>query len=1047
MSSFDDVLSPDFDFENQEILKIESVEEVVNFEKGFYLEDKAVHILNLLSTNNKNIDLEKFKNYWKRKVDNILNIEEVSIQNYNKNVFPIISCKKKVTEYDPDDFINMTYKYDENNIIPESVKTWILNRHAILGKNGTYSQYVDNKCYVVLNPFTNDVGEEIKSTDCYLNNCTDVARIVGPTLNYNGDRIQTIGYVNKVNNDEFEVFNLIDYKKAILDIKIGDPIYFFEQKKIKSTITNIVNNVYSFKINQITKVFDLNNIILNTGFIYPKTWKQKMVSKFDFLKSNIHINGPDNIAFITGNDLVKSLEGIETIDKITKTYPKILDNISNNIELSLYFKSFKKEKTNISLTKKKGLPRKYSSLIKLIQKKKSKVDFIDLSKNILAFVNTIKIKEDASLKLIAKKPSSSFTYNGEKVFFNVKDMMSDSNIPRKAKAFLVDYEHSYKHAKKIFPYNYKIYELGPTSINNTLYWDIIKEVVIEDDKNVESLKNTNISLLEVKEMLQGQIQRPIETFFKNKRKPMTYSTFKSYINYQGADDFENNLVPEFGVKMDEMIIDEENVLDSDDNNEVIHLLANIVGIKLPKAQESYISKASSFPSLIKIEETEKNDKKAIVKIINSLFICFSLFAIFAQVALPETIISQKFDIIYTYPIKTNDDTYLLLKHFLNVIKSNLFRHNCFINIFSSEATRKLFDSTINLKKTCDKILEERHFLKLILNSTEMKINVYDETFNKIFLNKYPLWPTFKPVKNCLNCNLKATQFRLPGSIKYLKLNKKKYNKLEIPNSKIVQKKQNVVGIYKKENASFNAFDMIKTNINMPINISSSEKEWNEFSEIVEDMAKSCICEDILTDISKCDNLKATNILNNLLSYEIKDLIGKIAYHYQIKDERMFPTHIEFLKNKFYTETSENINLFTENAKHIVNSIFVPPNLPFDDDLKYVLMFFIFYIISKFPTSCFIYDEIKTIIKRKFRILTMTKDIAELSYKQNREQRKQQYMQMYKGMDAEIRKLNKQAVDMKLISREDLLENVNIHVDELEMRLNNDNDNYDVNEED
>jgi len=59
MDDFDYVLSADPD--SRDVIEIENEDDVINFDNGFYIDDKAVHILNLLSTNNKKLDVQKFK--------------------------------------------------------------------------------------------------------------------------------------------------------------------------------------------------------------------------------------------------------------------------------------------------------------------------------------------------------------------------------------------------------------------------------------------------------------------------------------------------------------------------------------------------------------------------------------------------------------------------------------------------------------------------------------------------------------------------------------------------------------------------------------------------------------------------------------------------------------------------------------------------------------------------------------------------------------------------------------------------------------------------
>lgn len=1039
MSLFDDVLSPDddFDFDNQEVIKIESVEEVMIFDNGFYQEDKAIHILNLLSTNNKHIDLEKFKTYWKIKVENILT--ETQKENYNINCFPLINCKKKVTEFDPDDSIKMAYRYEDDEIISETVASWVLNRQAIVGKSGTYGSHVDNKCFTLLCPFTNDVGMPLtSSTDCFLNKHTDISRVLGPSKNYQGDLVKITGYVNKINTNTYHEFNVDQYIESLEEINVGDQVEFIKlNKKHKATVLEKTNGGLSLKTRKRNIFFDTLDISSNSFFVYPLDWNKQMISKQDFLKRNIILRGSVDISFLTGDDIIDYVlqeDELITLDSLKSKYHNILDNITNNSEISKYFESMKKIKTHASKnkSKKNAYIAKYNSILKLIQKKNSKTDFKELANKIYSFVkkekeNSIVVKNK---KLVAK---NEFVYNGEKIFHNVRDMMDDTITSIDKKAYLIFSKNTYKLSKKIYPFDYSIFELKPIKLESQLFWDIVKKIEIENELEQDSSPTNTIS--QAKEILEKQINAPIDKFYKLVSYPMKYATYRSYTNFQGHDDFENDIIPEFGVKLD--VISQDDNIDEDiineDTNEAVDILIEIVGIKLTPAQKKYIYKTSSM-------NINVNDKKSILKLINSLFVCVSLFVIFAQISLPDIIIeNQLFDTIYSYPINSNDDKFKLLKHLIyKIVNSSSFK-----TIFANEAISKAFNNISNLKKSIDKLLSEKEFLNLLVKSSEMRVNVHDENFNKLFLLQYPLWASFKP-QGQLNEFIEAKEIKKERNI--LKLNHKGLSLAENLRKHIVQVNANIITEIEATEINLHPLDLIKTNIHMIIKKDSSNDQWNSFSDIVENMAIECQCKDIIDMIKNVDDLRATQILNNILSYEIKDIIGKIAFQYQIHDEKSKPTHIEFLKNKFFTDTLENIDLYKSIAKHIVDSISVPPNLSYHADLKYVFMFILFYILSKFPESSNLYNYIKSIIKKKFYVLTMTKSNAEASYRQNREQRKQQIMQMYKGMDAEIRKLNKQAVDMGLISRQDLVDNV-VDKEEIEIRVNNDNDNYDVNEED
>jgi hypothetical protein len=86
----------------------------------------------------------------------------------------------------------------------------------------------------------------------------------------------------------------------------------------------------------------------------------------------------------------------------------------------------------------------------------------------------------------------------------------------------------------------------------------------------------------------------------------------------------------------------------------------------------------------------------------------------------------------------------------------------------------------------------------------------------------------------------------------------------------------------------------------------------------------------------------------------------------------------------------------------------------------------------------------TVFKDKINLNMMTPEQATFHFQHERELRKQKLMQMYKGMDDSIRHLNKKAVDMGLLTRDDLLRESEA-AEEVEIRLENERDDYDMNE--
>ena len=407
MDDYDYILSADPD---SAVIEIEQVDEVVNFDKGFYVEDKAVHILNMLSTNNRNLDINKYKKYWDQKVSSLLELDtspSMSVS-YNSNLFPLVSLKKKVTEQDLDDNTRMVYTYEEDDVILESTESYLRLRKNLVGP---YSLASENRLYSQLAPNVSQGSYTVGSnTDCYVKGPNTRSRMLAPCPEYKGDSHVLSGYYNAGGKEPPVTFDVSKYWKELAALTKGDTVsvYMNDGKVVEGSVTSRREGEVSFVVpgRKTPLTFTSSSAFL----VFPQTFEPKFAKK-DLLTQNIVFEGAadNSLGTLTGNDIV-TLQPFwkpSSLDEFKSTFPQILDHVTKNEPLTKYFSKFKASmQAPIRKVKPhKPLKSKWEDFRKAVQERYDDLQAVD---RIYSWLKTVKIPDAATVPaaaVAADKPS------------------------------------------------------------------------------------------------------------------------------------------------------------------------------------------------------------------------------------------------------------------------------------------------------------------------------------------------------------------------------------------------------------------------------------------------------------------------------------------------------------------------------------------------------------------------------------------------------------------------------------------------------------------
>lgn len=1045
MDDYDYILSPDSSA-NSSVIQIEQIDEVVNFDKGFYVEDKAVHILNLLSTNNKYVDLQKYKQYWDNKVLRVLELYDDTIKtNFNNNIYPLVSLKKKVSEQDPDDNTRMAYQYEEDNVILESTESYLKLRNNLIGP---YSLATENKMYAQLAP-TESAGSFVisKNTDCFAG--SERMRMLAPIPEYKGDAFTLVGYYNNGKGQVME-FDVNKYKQALSDLVKGDLVYVVMNDG-KNNVGTVVSNNQNLKFVVEGRKTPLTYTFSSAFLVYPVNFHPKIAKK-DLLEKNIAFVGDGlEISSLTGNDIVTLQPFLRpsTLDEFVNDYPTILDNITKNEPLTKYFSSFKAGLKPVKIIQKQG---KFPHKLRLQEQRESvtnKTDDLDTVQKIYTWLRDIKNFDNGKDKDNDKEEQKKEGNKYQKVFTSVEEMINDGETIRTfnedAVAALISATY-FKQGRKEYPVDVTVFEL--------------KHIVLDDNKIAWNIGSTiPIGTLQKKETEKWKTYKECVEFLKRYKKqrnikpyktPFTqyvYDTKRSYANFQGHEEFSSDNIPEFGVQMDTM---ENTDLDSEDSiignvfsEQIIIDLATIAKIEISGPMVSYINKMVQF----KEELLESKTKASILEVFKKLMICFSLFIIFAQ------IYGQNVPNVFSYPLSKNKKDVGLITYMISVLTKKVSIDPRFSRVLSDPNINNVLpNSTDAFISTIDKVLVQKQFLKILLDSTYNKNNAVDG--KEDIVKGYPLWITYRPRKSTRKSKKKENEKPITPLL-FIVHKKHRYVLADAPKP-LTQFKPSIVESvdFTNEVTPTTLYGSIADNNSFlgqdpNFDLVKAEK-WNQFSDVLENLAQ--IHPQLSEFLKTAIKVPITTLFSFVLS-DMKDVLGKIAYNFKLKSEKELATHLEFL-NDFYRSSNQDIAVAT--AQFILANILnvSQASFPNVNDVKYLVLYMCIITFLQFDrnkdtgevpnTLCVTTSYLLTLFQKKVAINTMTPEQATFHFQHERELRKQKLMQMYKGMEDNIRHLNKKAVDMGLLTREQLLQEADIKED-IDIRIENERDDYDMNE--
>lgn len=1047
-----------FDQNENNAIIIENVEDVINFDDGFYREDKAVHILNLLSNNNLTFDVGKYKKYWERKIDNIMAIGyEKQQQQFNKNVFAMVEMKKKVSN-DSDH----PCMFNDDDTILADVEQYLLARKKIVVPYN-YGTYSEEKQYVNLAPYeTSQSGENIDKDVDVFSLSLERQRFLTET-----DKLVIIGYVNSPLSYGFTYdLDVVEYIESLENIVVGSKI----------TINDIDGKIYTGKctsndtqakilravVGDKNIKYDYRNFTKNTFLLWAET-KNETFGRNNYINGRIvlkNITGYEHEAYelisYSTNDLftIMTTEKPRTLDDIVKEYPSILDSIKRNRRVTEFFAYYKDvlKTANPIIDKKNKTKNK--------PKEKGK-DIVETSLAIIKWLKSEKSTQSTQKKEKEKEKDDDDEFTDTKFFFNVEEMYTDEiSESTQQKAILVTSSFHYKQKEKdgdkefsrIVYNNASAFNLVRKKLETgKLVWDLSNELFVPKKSlpipsNVgETKQEPFVTRKDAIDFLTNYSKKKCAKQYDIKRPLFVYSTNRSYENFQGDDDTnDDDFIAEFGVQMDSLV--EEGKKDDNEEEEqsfgeqVVHNLANVFSIRLSKQQIVYISKFRK----IKKEETTKQHRRELMV---TFLIYVSLFILFLQMSLPSEISNFSQSNIYSYPINKEDTgskKFALIDDFVNVISKGI-NDSVFSDVLNNQVQLKSNPQSMILKMI-NSILKDKPIFEIRLASTR---NQYTN-IGTVKGISYPLWDTFRPRKEK---KFRTQKIKIPR-IENALLIKKANQIISAPINHISRINNNIIKTPKKDvthkNAQYKLTGVFETNLFLREIVETSEKEsaYNALSEEIDEISKTdSKYKKFVTNAMSSDN----RFLINFINYNIKDLFGKITYEYKDNENKGDPNHIDFLK-LFYS--IKNQDSTREKISNITKDYLSDVDYDIDDkDVKYVIIYLILLIITDVgdPISSYILDS----FEESLNINKMSTEQAMAAYLQSREERKQKYMQTYKNMDSEIRKLTKELIEVGIMSRDGLItsnENITNQMTEelaqedLQLRKNSENDNYDINEE-
>jgi hypothetical protein len=623
-----------------------------------------------------------------------------------------------------------------------------------------------------------------------------------------------------------------------------------------------------------------------------------------------------------------------------------------------------------------------------------------------------------------------------------------------------------------YPLRYRVYSLKHAQLESaSIIWiknkdvtrDFVKPVIYVHSLDTFSISNS-------KEYIQTSLLSN-SIHYSKRLKTLTHMTNKTYTDFQGSKDNDDDYVIEFGWAHTDVTTTRIGPEEDDDDDvkvraaKIVPFVSNMAkyaNVLIPERQIEFISE-NMFAA---------KDNEALFK---NIIICFAFFVLFAQCSLPDIVIKGLTgNEIYSYPINPRNHT-LIDK--MVVIMTQVIQKD-YRNLLK-KTSKELKNNTINViqkirneKKIIDSRLENARLVyaphdkayaayaasataaaSISLHSPSWKPNAekkaYMDYLNKLELVVEPMLISdrFQGESNNNNKSRKRTNkkpvlFNVPKTnvghanvnvaapahmIKQIGVTMLKNDMNDSNNLVISPDLQTALGRIMNANVHFkndSLFSMLYT-------VEQNDQVWNDVSQkvkIIGDQNPKIL--ELLKNLPRGQLID--NVLIEFLAYDLKDLLGKYAYI------RLSPTafnHIEHIKRMKMDVAS--VKWILQNMLNF--SAFVIS--PYKPDQRYALVYMLLSIMWAIEcvathqhTLPSISDELYNVaftqmcstnvyiidtLLEKIKINTMDIAKAREGFERIRETRKKNIMDLYATFDADGR-IIKNAVKMGLMNIDDMM---------------------------
>ena len=698
---YDYVLSDSSDDDDAEILIVEEeiTSDVIVFDDEMSVNEKMLHLLNLLS---KGHDINKYAQFWANKTRKLLNLAKRSdrspnisnLHSSNPNMVPAVDIVRKITEIEPTESFAARYEY-EDYCKKESLLEYLTTMHAISGS--VFGDYSEKKKYIELAPhvFNPDSTFTVdRDTDVYFNGHFLRMLATRTDLLAPADRHALVGFMNRsCESSKVVHFDVDKYLSHIQELEEGSDVYVCANQFATAraaTVSRVhANGDLVLQMGSTTLLYHVDQIYKNKFYIYATTVpKQDMIRKKDLLTSNIlfklapiqiRTQQQLDVIALTGDDMLSILrsdplykESVPSFEMLRSRHPGILETTFDNSSWSTFYEKLK--------TRKRPAAERVSIRDHEMQDKFRRL--YSENKDDIAFLNSVRAlksvetkgaktpkKIHSSRKQTPKTKADTLVFS----FYSVQQSLEHkiSRYDPSARAYLTCASLYYRHGKNIYPHNYMVFKMKHVNQDDgSVKWDIKGQAKLPHETPALDTQYEYTSVDIDYYIANAELQNSVhhDCIPRNTQ----YITNKAYSMYQGKTDFDDSFVIEFGVSMDAMPIDTNEIdtdammdrLSSGPKAFIVHRLAAHAGVTLTNAQIAFITR--SVPSArFDVKSTE-----AITEAYRMVVICFAFFVVFSQCQLPKVIVSRVAQQdVFSFPI--NPKSNKLVEHMANVISSKV----------------------------------------------------------------------------------------------------------------------------------------------------------------------------------------------------------------------------------------------------------------------------------------------------------------------------------------------------------------------------------------